>query len=135
MDQHLPDFTVESWQADIESSNQEEVDAIAFEVDLRIDRQFGRELDLPLARRELNRAHVAGRPSRAEQILGRRVRLGQLNVKETVPAVGCAVKAAGIVRLAGEEELGGHECIPFVSSGRSKMKRPDESLAPSVGLN
>jgi hypothetical protein len=68
VDQRLRDLAVEARQADLEAGRQEECAAIEVQVDLGIDRNIGRELDLLLAGGELDRAHVAGRPSGAEQV-------------------------------------------------------------------
>src|ERR1700733_5975025 len=108
LDQRLGDLTVEARQADVQAGREEEIAAIEVQVDLSVDRHLGRKLDLPMTGGELDRAHVTSRPGGAEQILRRRVGLGQLDVQETVAAVGGAVMAVGGVGLAGEENLRAH---------------------------
>ena len=63
------------------------------QIDLGIDLRAARQLDVALGGGEFDRAHVAGRPGGAEQLLGGRVRLRQLDVQLAVVAAGDAVAA------------------------------------------
>ena len=107
VDQRLRDLAVETGDADIEPRPQEERIAGGIQIDLGIDLRVGRQLDLVLGGGELDRADEAGRPGGAEQMLGGRVRLRQLDVELAVVAARRAVAARGDVGLAGEEELCG----------------------------
>src|SRR5271165_5903556 len=75
MDQLLRDLAVEARQTDVEARRQEEGAVGEVQVDLGVDRYIARERDLLFGGSELDRADVAGRPSDAEEILGRRMRL------------------------------------------------------------
>ena len=105
VDEILRDRVVEARQADIEARTQEEAAVAVVQIDLGIDRRIGRQLDLLLRGGDADRAHVAGRPGDAEQILGGRMRLGQLDVDLAVAALAIAIGAAGGVGLAAEKEL------------------------------
>src|ERR1700678_1254577 len=140
LDQRPGDLAVEARQADVQAGREEEIAAIEVQVDLSIYRHLGRELDLPMTGGELDRAHVTGRPGGAEQILRRRVGLGQLDVQETVAAVGGAVMAVVGVGLAGEENLRAHGRSPFgsgletiapISSGALHLN-PPKRLSPTA---
>src|SRR3954454_9133778 len=64
------DLAIEPRQADIEACPERIGALVEHEVDLRIDRTFPGELDLPLAGRDFHRAFEAGRPAGREQLLG-----------------------------------------------------------------
>jgi hypothetical protein len=106
--QRLRDVALDAGDADVKPRAQEERAAVKIQRDLGIDFRRGRELDLTLRGRKLDRADVAGRPGGAEQVFGRRMRLWQLDVEQAVLAAGSAVGAGGDVGLSGEENLGGH---------------------------
>ncbi len=70
LDQLLRDLAVHAGHADGEARAQE-VGAVGIvQIDLGIDRELGRQLDLPLGGGELDRAEVAGRPGRGEELFG-----------------------------------------------------------------
>jgi hypothetical protein len=94
LDQLARDLAVHTRHADVEARPQEVAAGGEVQIDLGIDRWRGRQLDLPLAGGDLDRADEAGRPSDGEELLGGRVRLRQLDVDKAVAATRCAVAAA-----------------------------------------
>ena len=70
--QLLRDLAVDARHTDGEARPQEEGIARAVQVDLGVDRRRSRQLDLPLAGSQLDRAEIAGRPGAGEEVLGRR---------------------------------------------------------------
>jgi hypothetical protein len=107
-DQRLSDLAVETRQADVKFAGQEEVAALAVEIDLGVDCNFRWELDVLFAGGEFERAHVTGRPSGPEKIFRGGVRLRELNIQKSVAAVSCAVMAIGGMHLTREKNLGSH---------------------------
>ncbi|MCY1245604.1 hypothetical protein D9M72_587680 [compost metagenome] len=108
MDQLVGDVAVQFRQADIEPCAQEVGTVVDVQIDLGVDSETCRELDLSLRGGNLDRADVAGGPSSTEEVFGGRVRLCQLEFEHAVAALGAAVAAAGVVGLAGEKKLLGH---------------------------
>jgi hypothetical protein len=113
LDEVLRYGAVEAGQADIEVRAQEEAGVAVVEIDLRIDRRIGRELDLLLHGGDAERAHIAGRPGDAEQVLGGRMRLWQLDIDLAVAALAIAIAAAGGVGLGAEKNFLGHGGDPL----------------------
>ena len=99
LDQRLRDLAVDAWHADVEARPQEEGAVGIVQIDLGIDLRIGWELDLSLGRGELDRTDEAGRPCGAEEILGGRVRLRQLDIEKAVAAARGAVTAGRDVRV------------------------------------
>ncbi|HEX4140104.1 MAG TPA: hypothetical protein VHY09_07130, partial [Candidatus Methylacidiphilales bacterium] len=83
--------------------------AVEAQFNLGIDRQAGRERDLPLGSGKLERAHVTGRPGRAEEVLGRRVRLRHFKVQKTIAAARGTLLAVRVVSFSSEENFLSHK--------------------------
>jgi hypothetical protein len=99
------DIALQTRQADVEASPQQELVAGCAEIDLCINSDISRKRDLHGARHAAHRPDEAGRPSGSKQLL--RVGIGagaarrrQLDVKPAIFAAGSAVPAAQRVGLA-----------------------------------
>ncbi len=71
-DQLLGELALDAGDADVEARAEEEGAAGPIEIDLRVDLGLARKLDLALSGGELDRADVASRPGRREQVFGGR---------------------------------------------------------------
>ena len=91
LDQCLRDIAIDLRETDIEARAQEIGTALKNQINLGIDRWLGRKDDLPLAGCKLERADIAGRPSGTEQVLGSGMRLGELQIEQSIAAAGAAI--------------------------------------------
>ena len=106
VDELASNFDVDAGHDHVELGAQEECAILRQQVDRGVHRRGLGQANLLLSRSNADRADEAAGPGSAEEVLGRRVRVGKLQVEEAVVAAGVAVGAADIVGGSGIDGLG-----------------------------